>query len=429
VAQRRKTAFQISYVTITYRSVMMGALAVLSIAAIVTYFAFPDFSNRIVLSAQFSVERLLTKLGVGGPTNGSPLGDPGPQQAHFTNIDGIVRVKKASSNTWVTADYSLALDRNDVVQTSAEGIAKVAFTDGTSYTVKPDSLIVIQENSLNAAQQTKVAVQVTTGTVDLATQTLGHGSRSQVTVEGAVATLNSDTSAEVVNDPRKDQHEILVKKGTGEVSRGDQTVTLAEYEKVNFRSDDKQMAKTKEIRPPFLISPHDKDTYQVDPKSKEVTLTWGPVDGVRAYRVQLSKSKFFSGSLLLDQKNWPNLEMNVKGLEPGLYYWQVFSVGDDGKQSIASPPSSFNVVPKGADVASIPLELDAFSQHGHLIEITGHTEPGARVMVNGQEAVVTSDGGFHHFTNFLPTGDNYITITAQNQKGGVNTRREKVTIQ
>lgn len=407
----------------------MGALAVLSIGAIVTYFAFPDFSNRIVMSAQMGVERLLTKLGVGGPSNGAPLGDPGPQQAHFTNIDGIVRVKKASSNTWVTADYSLALDRNDVVQTSAEGIAKVSFTDGTSYTVKPDSLIVIQENSLDGSQQTKVAVQVTTGTVDLATQTLSRGSRSQVSVEGAVATLNSDTSAEVVNDPRKDQHEVLVKKGGAEVIRGAQTVALAEYEKVNFGRDDQQMVKTKEIRPPFLISPHDKDTYQVDPKTKEVTLTWGPVDGVRGYRVQLSKSKFFSGPLLVDQRNWPNLEINVKGLDPGLYYWQVFSLGDDGKQSIASPPSAFNVVPKGADVAGIPLELEAFSQHGHVIEITGHTEPGARVMVNGQEAIVNSDGAFHHFTNFLPTGDNYITITAQNQKGGVNTRREKVTIQ
>lgn len=407
----------------------MGAMAVLSIATIVTYFAFPDFSNRVILSAQFSVERLLTKLGVGGSSNGVPLGDPGPQQAHFTNIDGIVRVKKASSNTWVTADYSLALDRNDVVQTSDEGIAKVAFTDGTSYTVKPDSLIVIQENSLNAAQQTKVAVQVTTGTVDLATQTLSRGSRSQVIVADAVASVNSDSAAEVVNDPRKDQHEVLVKKGSGEITRGVQTLALAEYEKVNFGSNDREMAKTKEIRPPFLITPHDKDTYQVDPKTKEVTLTWGPVDGVHAYRVQLSKSKFFSGSLLVDQQNWPNLEMNVKGLDAGLYYWQVFSVGDNGKQSIASPPSSFNVVPKGADVASIPLELDAFSQHGHLIEINGHTEPGARVMVNGQEAIVNSDGSFHHFTNPLPTGDNFITITAQNQKGGVNTRREKVTIQ
>jgi hypothetical protein len=42
VAQRRKSAFQISYVTITYRSVLMGTLAVISVAAIVMYFTFPD---------------------------------------------------------------------------------------------------------------------------------------------------------------------------------------------------------------------------------------------------------------------------------------------------------------------------------------------------------------------------------------------------
>ncbi len=50
----------------------------------------------------------------------------------------------------------------------------MVFTDGTNYTVKPDSLIAIQENSVNSQQQTKVAVQVTTGTVDLATAQLAH---------------------------------------------------------------------------------------------------------------------------------------------------------------------------------------------------------------------------------------------------------------
>jgi hypothetical protein len=50
-------------------------------------------------------------------------------------------------------------------------------------------------------------------------------------------------------------------------------------------------------------------------------------------------------------------------------------------------------------------------------------------MVNGQEAVVASDGAFRHFTNPLPTGDNVITVTAQNAKGGVNTDTRHVTIQ
>ena len=50
----------------------------------------------------------------------------------------------------MNADYNVTLEHNDAVQTTGEGIAKVVFTDGTSYTIKPDSLIVIQENSVTA---------------------------------------------------------------------------------------------------------------------------------------------------------------------------------------------------------------------------------------------------------------------------------------
>ena len=175
-------------------------------------------------------------MGIGGGDNGTAV-EPGPQQAHFTNIDGNVRVRKASTNAWVIADYSLALERGDVVQTSPEGMAKVVFTDGTNYTVKPGSLITIQENSVNGSQQTKVAVQVTTGKVDLATSTLVSGSKSQVIVGDATATIASESSAEVMNDLRADQHEILVKKGSGEVSRGGQTIPLESYTKASFNSN------------------------------------------------------------------------------------------------------------------------------------------------------------------------------------------------
>ena len=148
MAQKRKSAFQISYVTITYRSVLMGMFGVLLLACVVMYFAFPDTANKLVLSGQIGLGKVSAEVGIGSGGNGTAP-DPGPQQAHFTNIDGNVRVRKASTNTWVMADYSLALERGDVVQTSPEGMAKVVFTDGTNYTVKPASLITIQENSVN----------------------------------------------------------------------------------------------------------------------------------------------------------------------------------------------------------------------------------------------------------------------------------------
>jgi hypothetical protein len=430
VAQRRKSAFQISYVTITYRSVLMGTLAVMSVAAIVMYFTFPDTTNRLIMSGELGLEKLLTKVGLINAHADRQIGDPGPQQAHFINIDGVVRVKKASSNTWVTADYSLALEKNDVVQTADEGIARVRFADGTNYTVKPDSLIVIQENSVNESQQAKVAVQVTTGTVDLTTASaMAKGSKSQVIVAGATATFSPESAGEVQNDPRNDQHSILVKKGGAEVQRGSEDVKIVENEKVAFTSDSPAMVKTKEIGPPVLMDPKSGDNVQLDPKSKGVTLTWAPVDGVHTFHVKVAKNQFFTGPLLVDQ-NWTHLELVLANLTPGSYWWEVQSVSDNGKLSATSERNKFTVVPYAENGAKIPLEIVSLIQHGHVFEIKGQTEPGARVMVNGQEvAMINPDGTFHHFTNQLPTGENWITVTAQNSKGGYGLVSRPVNIQ
>jgi hypothetical protein len=426
VAQKRKSAFQISYVTITYRSVLMGMFGVLLLAGVVMYFAFPDTANKLILSGQIGLGKALAKVGVSNGTSGS-VTEPGPQQAHFTNIDGNVRVRKANANNgWVVADYSLALERGDVVQTSPEGMAKVVFTDGTNYTVKPGSLITIQENSVNSAQQTSVKVAVTTGKVDLATAALNSGSKSQVIVGDATATIASESSAEVVNDIRADQHEILVRKGSGEVTREGQTVPLESYTKASFSSNSKTMVKTKELQPPTLISPAPMQNVFVDPTSKGVSFSWAPVENVREYHIKLTRNASFTGPLVVDDTKAAT-QVLVTNLQEGTYYWQVRSIGQDGKESIESETYRFTIVPKGT--GSLALELGDFVQLGHVIEVKGHTEPNARVMVNGQEAVVASDGAFHHFTNPLPTGENLITVTAQDTKGGVNTVTRPVVIQ
>ncbi|HEU4414586.1 MAG TPA: hypothetical protein VFT65_07355 [Candidatus Angelobacter sp.] len=426
MAQKRKTAFQISYVTITYRSVLMGMFGVLLLAGVVMYFAFPDTANKLILSSQVGLGKLLTKMGVASGTsaNGS-MPEPGPQQAHFTNIDGNVRVRKASTNTWVTADYSLVLDKGDYVQT-AEGIAKVVFTDGTNYTIKPDSLIAIQENSVNSAQQTRVSVQVTAGTIDLATPTLIGGSKSQVIVAGATASINSESSAEVVNDPRADTHSVMVKKGSGAVTLRGKTVPLEDYTKVTFSQKTPDLVKTKELRPPVLISPPSMQSVFLDPASKGVNFSWSPVDNVREYHLKISKNATFTDDALMVNNKQSAPQVMVTNLPEGVYYWQVTSIGNDGKESSESETSKFTLAPKGS--GTLALELD-YVQLGHVIEVKGRTEPNARVMVNGQEAVVGNDGAFHHFTNPLPTGENTITVTAQNARGGVNTATKQVVIQ
>jgi len=427
VAQKRKLAFQISYVTITYRSVFFAMLAVAALAAVVMYFAFPEATNRLVQSGEVSIEKLLNKMGV-GKTDAHNTGlETGPQQAHFTNIDGTVKVKKISTNSWINADYNVALEKGDVVQTGSEGIAKIVLTDGTNYTVKPDSLIVVQDNSVNAAQQTSVAVQVTTGTGDLATSNMSQGSKSQVTVAGATATLASETTAEVLNDQKHDQHGILVKRGSADVIRNGEIVKATNYERVSFTESSK-LIKTKEIGPPVLIDPSNMQPVFVGSNGKPVDFSWSPVEGVLHYRLKISKNQYFSSLVLNQLVDSPQIQLN--GLQEGIYYWVVQSIGEGGKESVDSDKNRFTVIPKGEDKVNITLELEPLIQHGHLIEIRGKTEPNAKVMVNGQEVVaISGDGSFHHFTSPLPTGLNILTITAQNRKGGVNTKTQQVVIQ
>ena len=60
---------------------------------------------------------------------------------------------------------------------------------------------------------------------------------------GATASLAPESAAQVHNDPKGEQHEILMKKGTGEVTRNGETVKLANWEKVSFQGQESHLEK------------------------------------------------------------------------------------------------------------------------------------------------------------------------------------------
>ena len=424
-----KPGVYVAWKQVTYRSVLLMLLGGAVILGAVLHLAFPKATDSTVRAAGKLSGDLLEKVAGFAPPIKAPSAPVG-KQAHFTALDGTVRVHKGNGNSWINADYNVPLEKGDVVQTSAEGMAKIVFNDGTNYTVKQDSLIVIEENSANEQQQTNVAVAVTTGTVDLTTATYVQGSKSQVIVAGAKASLAPDSAAMVHNNPRDDQHEILVKKGSGDIERNGETVRLASWEKVTFKSDSQKMARATEISPPTPITPGNMMPVFVNPgeKSKEVDFTWTPSTNAAGYRLRIAHNPYFS-SLLLDRKvDAPSVV--VTGLTLGAYYWSIQSYDGSGHESVESEKNRFTIIAKTKEKVDLALDIDPFVQHGHVIEVTGKTEGGARVMVNGREVpMVGDDGSFHYFTPPLPVGENVITVTTQNAKGGVNTRQEKVIIQ
>jgi len=426
-SDNRKPGIHVAWTTITYRSVALLVIAVAVVFFIAMRVAFPQFTENSVKAGENVASKLLEHVAGMAPAAGTGVATS--QQAHFTALDGTVRLKKGNGSSWVTADYNIPLEKGDVVQTGSEGMAKVVFNDGTSYTVRQDSLIVIEENSANDQQQTNVAVAVSTGTVDLSTATYSQGSKSQVIVDGARASLAPESAAQVRNDPKAEQHEILMKKGTGEVTRNGETVKLANWEKVTFTGQASHLEKAKEIGPPTPIAPANMaPLFSSGEATKDVEFSWTPMANAVGYRLRLSRNPYFSSTLVDKKVN--TAAVTVTGLGEGVYYWMVQSYDTTGKESVESEKNRFNIISTGKQTEAIDLELDPFIQHGHVIEVTGKTQTGARVMVNGSEVpMLSTDGSFHYFTPPLPPGEAVITVTAQTAQGGVNTQQKKIIIQ
>jgi len=105
-----------------------------------------------------------------------------------------------------------------------------------------------------------------------------------------------------------------------------------------------------------------------------------------------------------------------------------------GQQQHSLPIQTNHVrttAPLGTSEPSPPmLRVTSMVQHGRIVEIQGTTDPGAVVMINGQPAATLFDGNqFRHFVGPLPAGTSIVTMTSQNDQGGVNTQQMAVTVE
>ncbi|HXZ20323.1 MAG TPA: hypothetical protein VEG63_10265, partial [Candidatus Acidoferrales bacterium] len=149
---------EIYWTTVTYKTVILMVLAVLAIVFAALYITVPD--RMTTLGEKFS-----------RAWSGSSTGTAAPvlTQARFVNLDGKVQVKKVNTTQWAPADYRMSLDKGDLIQTGSDGVARLTFADGTTYTVKNDTLILVEENTVGGDRPTRVGVAITSGALDLST--------------------------------------------------------------------------------------------------------------------------------------------------------------------------------------------------------------------------------------------------------------------
>jgi hypothetical protein len=421
-----RRAYEVEWTTISYRAIITYAVLALLAAAFVLYLIAPRYFGQ-------KLKEGLEAISAGLGQTSSREASAAKREAHFINLDGIVRVRKAQSLQWIRADYNTNLEKGDYIQTGSDGVARIIFADGTNYVLKPDSLIVVEESREDpVTKATRVAVQVSSGAVDLSTGKFEvPGSTSRVSFENAVANLAEESRAMVRNDPTKNVHELTVEQGLADVTRGSSTVRLGQYDKVTFDRDRAGLSRQKVIAPPTLAEPANMAlTVAKDPKSTNLDFAWSYVPEAAAYRLQVSPSGMFS-NLVVDKKIAGRTSAKISGLEEGTYYWVVSSIDAKGVESQPSPANRFSLVQQVEAGSQAFLEVTGIVQHGRVLEVVGRTEPGSTVIINNEQVFsIAADGSFRHFTSQLAkTGANQITITAQNRKGDTHTIRKNIVIE
>jgi hypothetical protein len=157
-----------------------------------------------------------------------------------------------------------------------------------------------------------------------------------------------------------------------------------------------------------------------------VHFEWKPVTDAVSYELRVSTTSMFSR--IVEDRKLTGTSVDLAGLDPGDYFWDVLAT-DAGKR-VSSPSDTFKFTlatqGKGQEMM---LEIANPELHGNVVEISGRTEPGAALIINGEPvADIRPDGSFKYFTSSLARGSQSVVITGQNRRGGTAIKRVEIVI-
>ena len=401
---------------VTYRSVLLYISLALVLILASGYLVFPD-----------SFAGLIRHVSAALQTKDTTTAAAGMRGARFVNLEGKVQIKKANSVQWITADYQMTLDKGDLIQTGPDGLARLAFADGTNYTVQAQTLVTVEEIFVPKDSASSVGVHISAGNVDLTTGTWQiPGSKAEVSFEDAVASLHENSHADVKTDPNTKQNEITVATGAADVQRGTEQVQVQQYQRATFTQGG-PITKTNILAPPGLVQPVNLQPIIVpDPKRTSIRFEWQPIATASEYELEISDTAMFN-RVLADRKT-TDTAVDVTGLGSGEYFWTVKAIDAKGTSSEEADPFKFSLVEQDKE-QRMKLVVDPPEFHGKVGEISGYTEPGAALLVDGETvADIGADGRFRYFTEPMTTGAHVIVITGQDRRGLTGTQRIPVVV-
>jgi hypothetical protein len=316
--------------------------------------------------------------------------------ARIISFEGDVRITRSGTRETIVVTRETHAAPGDTIQTQSDGRATVEMIDGSVYTVRPNSTVVIRDNSsLFGGRNIRVALD--DGQLNVRTDVQAENAENVVEMLDSETRLRSQTDASFNADPRTKGGEIRISRGSVETTVGGKRTTINENEFAALR-EGRISQKEHLLLPPRLLSPV--NTGQIMDNSgvgANVTFSWTDDGGVPVanYQLQISRSPTFaSAGILVDRTGLTARDFRLSSMLPGTYYWRVKAAARSGQISDWSEPSRFSVVRKESAHTIEVKQWNVEKVGGNVFIVSGTTRPGLLVRFQDREVFSGGDGSF-----------------------------------
>lgn len=354
----------------------------------------------------------------------------GAGQAQFVDIQGEVEFRRGDGGDWQEARTRVQLLPGDYVRTAERGSAEVMFLDGTLYTVRPNTQFIVSPASGSPGGAPEQSIEMEYGWVNLSTAK----SSSNVRTPGAVARVKESSEAFVSVDKGTSQGRFGAYAGGMELSsKGGLTREVGALQQVTQTGDLLSDPRPLPARPQPL-EPDDGLALELE-RNRRVVLAWSPVAGASRYALQVSRNNLFVDNVI-DAENRTRTKATLGVRGEGTFLWRVAAYGPDGVQGPWSDSRKFRVASaqgggsgdKG-DTTPPQLDLDDVKTYGSISVVAGHSEPGSRIEINGEQVKLSADGTFTKTVQLSKEGWNIIEVRARDVSANETVRRHRVFVE
>ncbi|HVR30145.1 MAG TPA: Ig-like domain-containing protein [Thermoanaerobaculia bacterium] len=347
-------------------------------------------------------------------------------EARFIYVEGEVEYRRGETGRFRRARPRDVLHEGDYVRSSDQGSAEILFDgDGTLFTVRPGTMLKIQARLRLRGRGEPVRMEY--GWVDLETSRRPSG----VETEHARIRLETDSEATVTYEQATASARFAVGRGTAQVAaiESGHVRQLEQLEQVLARAE--ALGRTTGLLDqPRVIGPPNGFDLMLD-RTREVVLSWNPVPGATAYQLQVSRSRLFGEAVIDRRRTSTKATLGVNS--EGNFYWRVAAYGGDGVLGPWSSLRKFRALSMGGigwkDTVPPEIELAKVTVNGNIVIVTGRTEPGVRLEVDGQRAPVAADGSFTMSVTPASEGLVDVVVSAVDASGNRSEARRQVFIE